>query len=151
MNKLALAICSLALLSAPAVAQFPPPVPAMTVQAAQAQLVANSGSDSVFFGPGEARLDPPARQTLAAQAAFLNANPYLKVRIEGHSDGRGTREYSIGVAERRAFMVRNFLISLGVEPARLTVVSYGKERPTVAGANQAAWALNRRVVTKIEP
>lgn len=151
MNKLAIAVAGLLLSGSAVAAQLPPSGAPMTVQAAQAQLVANSGSDSIFFGPGEARLDPQARQTLAGQAAFLNANPYLKARIEGHSDGRGTREYSIGVAERRASMVRNYLIALGVEPARLTVVSYGKERPTVAGANPAAWALNRRVTTKIEP
>jgi peptidoglycan-associated lipoprotein len=120
-------------------------------QAAQAQLVANSGSDAVFFGPGSTTLDDAARRTLAAQARYLNANPWLRARILGNSDGRGTRAYSIGVSERRASAVRNYLISLGVEPGRLIVVSWGKERPTVAGQSEAAWALNRRVQTVIEP
>jgi peptidoglycan-associated lipoprotein len=135
----------------PALAQIPPPPAVMTPQAAQAQLVANAGSDSVFFGPGSTTLDAAARQTLAAQARYLNANPWMRARILGHSDGRGTRDYSIGVSERRASAVRNYLISLGVEPGRLIVVSWGKERPTVAGANEAAWALNRRAHTVIEP
>jgi len=137
----------------PLAAQMPPPPTplVMSPQAAQAQLVANAGSDAVFFGPGSTMLDAAARQTLAAQARYLNANPWLRARILGHSDGRGTRDYSIGVSERRASAVRNYLISLGVEPGRLTVVSWGKERPTVAGASEAAWALNRRVQTVIEP
>jgi peptidoglycan-associated lipoprotein len=135
----------------PLQAQLPPPPPVVSPQAAQAQLVANSGSDAVFFGPGSTTLDDAARRTLAAQARYLNANPWLRARILGHSDGRGTRAYSIGVSERRASAVRNYLISLGVEPGRLIVVSWGKERPTVAGQSEAAWALNRRVQTVIEP
>ena len=137
--------------TSPLVAQLPPPLPVMSPQAAQAQLVANAGSDAVFFGPGSTTLDAPARQTLAAQARYLNANPWLRARILGHSDGRGTRDYSIGVSERRASAVRNYLVALGVHPGRLIVVSWGKERPTVAGASEAAWALNRRVQTVIEP
>lgn len=138
--------------SASLAAQLPPPAPQLvSPQAAQAQFIANSGSDTVYFGPGEVRLDAPARQTLAAQAIYLNTNPWLRARINGYSDGRGTRAYSIGVADRRASAVRNYLISLGVEPGRLLVVSWGKERPTVAGAGEAAWALNRRVQTVIEP
>jgi peptidoglycan-associated lipoprotein len=137
--------------AAPVLAQLPPPPPVMSPQAAQAQLIANSGSDAVFFGPGSTTLDAAARQTLAAQARYLNANPWLRARILGHSDGRGTRDYSIGVSERRASAVRNYLVSLGVQPGRLIVVSWGKERPTVAGASEAAWALNRRVQTVIEP
>jgi peptidoglycan-associated lipoprotein len=137
--------------ASPVLSQLPPPLPVMSPQAAQTQLIANSGSDAVFFGPGSTSLDAPARQTLAAQAMYLNANPWLRARILGHSDGRGTRDYSIGVSERRASAVRNYLIALGVEPGRLIVVSWGKERPTVAGASEAAWALNRRVQTVIEP
>jgi peptidoglycan-associated lipoprotein len=137
--------------ASPVLSQLPPPLPVMSPQAAQTQLIANSGSDAVFFGPGSTSLDAAARQTLAAQAMYLNANPWLRARILGHSDGRGTRDYSIGVSERRASAVRNFLIALGVEPGRLIVVSWGKERPTVAGASEAAWALNRRVQTVIEP
>ena len=137
--------------ASPVLAQLPPPPPVMSPQAAQAQLIANSGSDAVFFGPGSTTLDAAARRTLAAQAMYLNANPWRRARILGHSDGRGTRDYSIGVSERRAAAVRNYLVSLGVQPGRLIVVSWGKERPTVAGASEAAWALNRRVQTVIEP
>jgi peptidoglycan-associated lipoprotein len=135
----------------PALAQLPPPPMVMSPQAAQAQLIANAGSEAVFFGPGSTSLSAPARQTLAAQAMYLNANPWLRARIIGHADGRGTRDYSIGVSERRASAVRNYLISLGVQPGRLIVVSWGKERPSVAGSGEAPWALNRRVQTVIEP
>jgi peptidoglycan-associated lipoprotein len=157
-NRFRLIVAALAVLAAPAAAQrpvrpLPPPPPPMMIspQAAQAQLVANAGSDSVYFGPGEVNLDGPARQTLVAQAMYLRMNPWLRARINGYSDGRGTRAYSIGIADRRAAAVRNYLVSLGVEPGRLMVVSWGKERPIVAGANEAAWALNRRVQTVIEP
>jgi peptidoglycan-associated lipoprotein len=152
MMKIRLLAAAFALTAAaPVLAQLPPPPPVMSPQAAQAQLIANSGSDAVFFGPGSTTLDAAARQTLAAQARYLNAHPWLRARILGHSDGRGTRDYSIGVSERRASAVRNYLVSLGVQPGRLSVVSWGKERPTVAGASEAAWALNRRVQTVIEP
>jgi peptidoglycan-associated lipoprotein len=117
----------------------------------QAQFVARTGSDSVYFGPGSYVLDPQARATLAAQALYFNMNPFVRARIEGHSDERGTRDYSLAIAERRAAVVRNFLVSLGVEPARLTVVAWGKERPASGAIGPATAALNRRVATVIEP
>ena len=69
--------------------------------------------------------------------------------IEGHTDDRGTREYNIGLGERRANAVRNYLITQGVDPSRIDTISYGKERPAVVGANEDAWAQNRRAVTVI--
>jgi peptidoglycan-associated lipoprotein len=69
--------------------------------------------------------------------------------IEGHCDERGTREYNLALGERRANAAKNFLVSLGVDPARISVVSYGKERPVALGSNEAAWARNRRAVTVI--
>ena len=67
--------------------------------------------------------------------------------VEGHADERGTREYNIALGERRANAAKNYLVSLGVDSSRLSVVSYGKERPAVTGSNSAAWAENRRAVT----
>jgi peptidoglycan-associated lipoprotein len=73
--------------------------------------------------------------------------PNIRATIEGHADERGTREYNIALGERRANAAKNFLVSLGVPAERLTVVSYGKERPVAIGSNEQAWARNRRAVT----
>lgn len=143
-----MAAAALAALAAPALAQRPAPAPPPTPQA---QFVAQSGSDAVYFGPGGYLLDAQARATLVAQALYFNMSPYLRIRIEGHSDELGTREYALGLGERRAAMVRNYLVSLGVEPSRITVVSWGKERPASGARGPAAAALNRRAVVVLEP
>jgi len=82
---------------------------------------------------------------VAAHAKFLNANPARKLRLEGHSDERGSREYNIGLGERRAQSVRRALLLQGVNETQLTTVSYGEERPAVQGSDEAAYAKNRRV------
>ncbi len=72
--------------------------------------------------------------------------------IEGHADERGTREYNLALGERRANAAKDYLLALGINPNRVSTISYGKERPTVAGSNETAWAQNRRAVTVvIEP
>ena len=83
------------------------------------------------------------------QAAFLNANPALTVTIEGHCDERGTREYNLALGERRATAARDFLLAQGVDSARIRTISYGKERPAMAGSTEAAWSKNRRAATVI--
>jgi peptidoglycan-associated lipoprotein len=143
-----LAGVALALSASQGIAQRPPQPLAPTPQA---QFAVQTGSDAVYFGPGGYQLDAQARATLTAQALYLNMNPYLRARIEGHSDERGSREHSLAISERRAALVRNYLVSLGVEAARLTVVAWGKERPASIIPGPAAAALNRRVVTVIEP
>ena len=113
-----------------------------------AELVANVG-DRVLFEFDKFDLQSQARQTLDRQASWLKQYPSVTVRVEGHCDERGTREYNLALGQRRAAAVRDYLVALGVSASRVDVISYGKERPEVVGSNQAAWAQNRRGVTTI--
>ena len=106
--------------------------------------------DRVLFGYDSSELDDEDRSVLDKQAKFLNQNPSLKVTIEGHCDERGTREYNLALGEKRASSVKDYLTSLGINSDRISVVSYGKERPQVLGSNKAAWSMNRRSVTTID-
>jgi len=103
--------------------------------------------DTVNFGFDSAELTVSARSTLNRQAAFLSLNPDLMIVIEGHADERGTREYNLALGDRRATAVRDYLVAKGINSARVRTVSYGKERPAVAGSDEAAWAKNRRAAT----
>ena len=103
--------------------------------------------DTVLFGYDSSQLDADAMATLDAQAALLNAKPSFRVKIEGHADERGTREYNLALGERRASAARDYLVAKGVDGSRIRIVSYGKERPAVVGSNEEAWAKNRRSVT----
>ena len=106
--------------------------------------------DRVLFGYDSSELDDDDRSVLDNQAKFLNQNPSLRVTIEGHCDERGTREYNLALGEKRASAVKDYLISVGINSERISVVSYGKERPQVLGSNKAAWSMNRRSVTTID-
>ena len=106
--------------------------------------------DRVLFGYDSSELDDEDRSILDNQGKFLNQNPSLKVTIEGHCDERGTREYNLALGEKRASAVKDYLISVGINGDRISVVSYGKERPQVLGSNKAAWSMNRRSVTSID-
>jgi len=106
--------------------------------------------DRVLFGYDSSELDDEDTSVLDNQAKFLNQNPSLKVTIEGHCDERGTREYNLALGEKRASAVKDYLISVGINSERISVVSYGKERPQVLGSNKAAWSMNRRSVTTID-
>ena len=114
----------------------------------QEDLVVNVG-DRVFFGFDKFNLKADARKTLEKQAAWMKANPSVTVTVEGHADERGTREYNLALGERRANSVKDYLAALGVNPARMKTISYGKERPVASGSNEAAWGQNRRGVTKV--
>ena len=103
--------------------------------------------NTVYFSYDSAALDGNSKGSLFRQAAFLNANPTLTVTIEGHCDERGTREYNLALGERRAAASRDYLLAQGVDPARIKVISYGKERPAMAGSNEESWAKNRRAAT----
>ena len=103
--------------------------------------------DTVNFEFDSAELTVSARSTLNRQSAFLSVNPDLMVVIEGHADERGTREYNLALAERRATAVRDYLVAKGMNSARVRTVSYGKERPAVVGSDEASWAKNRRATT----
>jgi peptidoglycan-associated lipoprotein len=115
----------------------------------QEDLVVNVG-DRVLFGYDSYDIAPEGRTTLENQAAWLGQYSNLSVTIEGHADERGTREYNLALGERRANAVKNYLVSLGVDPSRISTISYGKERPAVEGADESAWAQNRRGVTTVQ-
>ena len=83
--------------------------------------------------------------TISAHARHLALNPSVRVRLEGHADERGTREYNIALGERRANAVRDALLLRGASARQITVISYGEERPVDEGHNEQAWARNRRV------
>ena len=115
------------------------------LEAARAEMM--SIGDTVLFGYDSSQLSSAAIATLDAQATLLNAKPSFRVKIEGHADERGTREYNLALGERRAAAARDYLLAKGVDGSRIRIVSYGKERPAVVGSNEEAWAKNRRAVT----
>lgn len=102
--------------------------------------------DRVFFDYDKYNVRPDQRGTVEALAAWLDTNPSVTLSVEGHCDERGTREYNLALGERRANSVRDYLVALGINPARLSTVSYGEEKPAVLGSNESAWAQNRRGV-----
>ena len=106
--------------------------------------------DRVLFDYDSAKLDSSAKILLDAQSRFLRANTDLNFIIEGHCDERGTREYNLALGEQRATAVRDYLVIQGIDPERIKVISYGKEKPAVVGSNSMAWSKNRRAVTIID-
>ena len=119
--------------------------PATSSQSKQQQMV--SAGDRIYFAFDRSDITAESRQVLLRQAALLNQNPSWTVTIEGHCDERGTVEYNLGLGERRANATKQALVALGVAAGRITVISYGKERPAVPGHDEQAWAQNRRAVT----
>ncbi len=118
------------------------------IPGSQADFVAQMmGQDTIYFDTDHYNIDATDQQALAAQAQWLMKYPAKRVTIEGHADERGTREYNLALGERRANAAKNYLASLGVDPARITTVSYGKERPVALQSTEEAWARNRRAVT----
>ena len=115
----------------------------------QDDLSVNVG-DRVFFGYDSYTLTPEAISQLELQAQWLRQYPSVNVLIEGHADERGTREYNLALGDRRANAVKNYLVSLGIDPRRIDTISYGKERPEMLGSNAESWAKNRRAVTVVQ-
>lgn len=105
--------------------------------------------DTVYFAFDSFALDAQSQQTLDQQASILLKNQGVSVVVEGHCDDRGTREYNLALGERRATAVKDYLVAYGVDPGRIRVVSYGKERPVALGSTEAAWAKNRRSTTVV--
>ncbi|MBW3569757.1 MAG: OmpA family protein [Gemmatimonadetes bacterium] len=101
-------------------------------------------TEIVFFEYDSDQIGSEAEDQLRLKAAVLAANPNVRLRIEGHADQRGSTEYNLALAQRRAEAVRAFLANYGIDPARFTTVSFGKERPLVEGEGEAAWSRNRR-------
>jgi peptidoglycan-associated lipoprotein len=99
----------------------------------------------VYFDFDRADIRTDSQSVVSAHAAYLAKNPTVKVRLEGHADERGSREYNIGLGERRGQAVRRALLLTGVAEAQLSTVSYGEERPASAGSDEQAYGQNRRV------
>ena len=108
-----------------------------------------AGRDTILFDTDMFNIDAEDQVALREQANYLTQYPNIRATIEGHCDERGTREYNLALGERRANAAKNYLISLGVAADRLSVVSYGKERPVALGSDEASWARNRRAVTVV--
>ena len=103
--------------------------------------------DRVFFVTNKSILTTAARDTLKKQATWLRENQSINVTVEGHADERGTREYNLALGEKRANAVKDYLMTYGISGSKITVISYGKERPINSGSSPLAWSQNRRSVT----
>lgn len=118
------------------------------VPGSEQDFVVNIG-DRVYFDLNMYQIRPEAFARLDAQAQWLQRYPQVTIRIEGNADERGTREYNLALAARRAESVRNYLVDRGIPAGRIDTISYGKERPIAEGSNEAAWARNRNAHTAI--
>lgn len=128
------------------------PGQAGTALTPQQQALADLREKSVvYFEYDSSEIRPEYVPVVAAHASYLVKFPTARVRLEGHTDERGSREYNIGLGERRAQTVRRALLVQGVAEAQVTTVSYGEERPAVAGSDDAAYAQNRRVELVYSP
>jgi peptidoglycan-associated lipoprotein len=107
-------------------------------------------SENIYFDFDQSVLLPAAQEVLKQKAAWMQANPDASVIIEGHCDERGTPAYNLALGDRRAESAKAFLTDLGIDPTRLATISYGEERPVAMGANEEAWAKNRRAEFVIE-
>ena len=111
------------------------------------EYLADGVPDRVFFATNESILTTKSRDTLRKQASWLRENSGVNVVVEGHADERGTREYNLALGERRANAAKDYLITYGISADRISVISYGKERPVDSGSNPLSWSKNRRSVT----
>ena len=110
-------------------------------------LIATAGADTIYFDTDQYNIDTIDAAALQSQAQWLRRYPGKRATIEGHCDERGTRDYNLALGERRANAAKNYLVGLGVDAARLSTISYGKERPAALGSNEEAWSKNRRAVS----
>ena len=111
------------------------------------EYLASGVPDRVFFATNETVLTTASRETLRKQASWLRKNSDINVVLEGHADERGTREYNLALGERRANSAKDYLMTYGISSDRISVLSYGKERPVDSGSSPLAWSKNRRSVT----
>jgi len=137
----------------PVVQEAPPPTimadPNAPIPGSVADFAYQSGDERVYFGYDRYDLSSEARDVLKKQAVWLNQYGQVTAVVAGHADERGTREYNLALGARRADSVKAFLVSQGVNPSRLTTVSYGKERPIDPRSNDAGWSVNRNGHTNI--
>ncbi|SFM52840.1 peptidoglycan-associated lipoprotein Pal [Marinobacter zhejiangensis] len=115
------------------------------IAAEQAAEAAQRAITTFYFDFDTSEIKPAARDVLIAHAKFLQANPGQQVRLEGHADERGTKEYNLALGERRASAVQRFLVVNGANRNQIQTVSYGEEKPAVMGSGDGTWAQNRRV------
>lgn len=106
-------------------------------------------ADRVFFTVDQVTLSPQAIATLDAQIGWLRANPAAPILIEGHADERGTSEYNMALGSARASAVRNYMVSRGIPDTRLSIITYGRERPVATCPEESCWSQNRRAVTVV--
>tara|TARA_B100001989_G_scaffold252396_1_gene234275 strand:- start:358 stop:834 length:477 start_codon:yes stop_codon:yes gene_type:complete len=111
------------------------------------EFLAKGVPDRVFFATNKSSLTTKSRETLRKQATFLRKNKSLNITIEGHADERGTREFNLALGERRANAAKDYLMTYGISGKRISVISYGKERPVNTESSPLAWSQNRRSVT----
>ena len=111
------------------------------------EYLATGVKDRVFFATNKSILTTASRDTLRSQAAWMRKNSDISVTIQGHADERGTREYNLALGERRANSAKDYLMTYGISGDRISVISYGKERPVNSGSTPLAWSQNRRAVT----
>ena len=109
----------------------------------------NLVGDTVLFTVDQSGLRPDAISVLKAQADWLKEKKFLPITIEGHADEQGTREYNLALGARRATAVREFLITKGIEQDRISIVTYGKERPLRVCSKEDCWSKNRRAITVV--
>ncbi len=119
------------------------------VPGSQEDLVANVG-DRVFYDLNKSAVKTDGKATLDRQAAWLAKYAQNNVQIAGNCDERGTEEYNIALGQRRAAAARDYLVAKGVASTRVTTISYGKDRPTALGSNEAAYAQNRNAITSVK-
>ena len=129
-------------------AQAPAPVQSSIIPGSAQDLKVNVG-DTVHFAFNDYNIEDTDKSTLGRQASWLQKYPAVRVTIEGHCDERGTREYNLALGASRANAVKEYLVSLGVNTARLQTVSYGKERPICTESSEDCYAQNRRGVSTI--
>ena len=111
------------------------------------EYLASGVPDRVFFATNETVLTTASRETLRKQAGWLRKNSKINIVLEGHADERGTREYNLALGERRANSAKDYLMTYGISSNRISVISYGKERPVDSGSNPLSWSKNRRSVS----
>ncbi len=103
-----------------------------------------SGLETIYFDYDRSTLSSEAKKTIAANVQWLKANSKVNMQVEGHCDARGSIEYNLSLGERRAQAVKAYMVSLGIPSSRLSIISYGKEKPIASGDSESAYAKNRR-------
>jgi peptidoglycan-associated lipoprotein len=137
--------------TAPATPTAPAPAPTATARPAVKDFAAVADLVDVYFDFDKYDIRAADTKTLDANAAWLKSNPNHLVLIEGHCDERGTNEYNLALGERRAKSTMNYLVSQGVQANRITIISYGEERPVCTEKTEACWAKNRRAHFLVKP